>query len=293
MNTPLLLLALSAASSWGLDVRGGVSQTIGNDRYRYVSANATLGFDSGWYAKPSFAVSTSSGVSATRNYGLRVGWDGDLFGFGVETSVTPRVDGYHSASFGADGTVYFAPGGDKKFSDPGEKTVGSARSKGLVEAHAGVGVYATRHSEILPPVGTQSRKNNVTWQTDASVFAGAQIFVLDISAGYTRSYYDRAISERPAAALLAQARGFNPAVFGFPEYKADAQLVWLLAPVVKPYVAFAYTDYKVDQPVSRSYTAGATVKILKIRAKASYELYDPGGGAKKSSYYSFGASIAF
>lgn len=289
----LLVLALGTAPAAALELRGGVTQIVGSDRYRYVSGTLTLGLDSGWYAKPSFAVSSSSGASTTRNFGLRLGYDGDLFGVGAEASITPRVAGYQSLGVGGDASLYFSPGGDTKSSDAGEKTQDSARKKGLVEAHVGAGGFLTRHSELIPAIAGQAARDNVTNQTDASVFAGAQVLVLDLSAGYTRSYYDKNISERPLQALRAQARGFNPAIFGFPEYKFDAQLIWLLAPVVKPYAAFQYTDYKVDQPIARSYTVGATVKILKVRVKGSYEIYDPGGGSRKSGYYSLGASVAF
>lgn len=292
MNAILLIL-LSAASSWALDLRGGASQTFGENNYRYSSANLTLGLESGWYAKPSFAIADSSGVATTRTYGLRLGYDGDFFGAGADAAVTPRAGGYQSTGFGADATVYFSPGGDKRSSGAGEKTQDAARDKGLVEAYLGAGAYNTRHSESLPAFGAQPAREAVTNQLDLSANAGAQVFVVDLSAGYTKSLYDRRINERPRQALRAQAFGFNPAIFGFPEYKFDAQAIWLLSPLVKPFVSFLYTDYKVDQPASRSYAAGATVKILKVRVKGSYELYDPGGGAKKQSYYSLGASVAF
>ncbi len=291
MTLVAILSCVGRAQALGV-LDSGLSQVYGSNKYVATSGFVTIGQEEGFYFEPSFSSYHSADTPATDTYSGRLGYDSGWLNLGLEGAATPKVNNYRSYSVGGDVTFSPSLGGEDS---PSSGSASEDRPrKGLARVDIGAGATFTNHFENLPRLGPlRPARIQRTGQTDLSLSGGAKVLFLDLSGQYVRSFYDRGIPSRPRAALRAQARGANPAVFGFPDMSANAKLTLSILPLISPFLGFAYTQYKVDQPAARSYRAGASISAKLVSVTAYYELYDAGGGSPKQSYYSLGGTLKF
>ncbi|OGS41265.1 MAG: hypothetical protein A2506_03125 [Elusimicrobia bacterium RIFOXYD12_FULL_66_9] len=162
----------------------------------------------------------------------------------------------------------------------------------------------TRHSDDLAASGStaagrrhaaasaRARKLTIA-QTDLSAFAGLRFLITEISAEVTKSVYDKnldAASVREAQALSLS--GFGATVQGFPDTSVNFKLKWKSLPLVKPYLSYTRTKFKLSAEPSDAYEVGGTVGLQMLSVKAAYQRYTQKGYADQN-FFSVGAGLNF
>lgn len=307
MKTLLAILVLFAAvSASAAGVSFGVDQTLGTDNYRGTKAKASLDLSDEIYVAPSFSTYRSDTSSGSFNtFALRGGYETGPFALGAEAGFQPKTNGYKKTFVGADATFSLTPGGSshgRKMAGPsseGEQTFGS----GLAGVDIGAAVMRTNHSDDLAAsTGTVVDRRRASaarstvfnvGQTDLSAFAGLRFLVTEISAEITKSVYDKSLDAtniREAQALSLS--GFGATVQGFPDTSFNAKLKWKTLPLVKPYLSYTHTKFKLGAQPSDAYEAGGTVGLQMLSVKASYQRYTQKGFADQN-FFSVGAGLNF
>jgi hypothetical protein len=307
----VVLCALPARAG----VTAGVDQTFGTAGYRRTKVRASIDLGDAFYLAPSFSTyrtNTSSG--SYRTIGLRAGYETGPLAFGAEVAIQPKTNGYKREEFGGDVTFSLTPGGSKhgrKMAGPssgGEETFGA----GLAAVDVGAGLRFIRHSDEYQAAarvatggtsgsGSGRREQSLVpraavatfGQVDFSIFAGLRFLIAEAAVELTKSRYDKnldALNARESQAL--DLSGVESTVQGFPDTSANARLSWKSLPLVKPYVSYTHTTFKLGSAPSNAYEVGAKAGFNMVTVKAGYEHYAQKGFSDQN-FYTLGASLNF
>lgn len=291
-------------------VTAGADQTLGTAGYRKTKVRASVDIGEAFFLAPSFSTYRSNSSSGSyRTFGLRAGYETGPLAFGAEVAVQPKTNGYKREEIGGDVTFSLTPGGSKhgrKMAGPssgGEETFGA----GLAAVDVGAGLRFLRHSDDLqaapssgggagpgPRRPSAARGATLTFaQTDISVFGGLRFLVAEASVEVVKSAYSKnldALNAREGQAL--DLSGVESTVQGFPDTSANARLTWKSLPLVKPYVSYTHTTFKLGSAPSNAYEVGAKAGLNMITVKAGYEHYAQKGFADRN-FYTLGAGLNF
>ncbi|HAF96055.1 MAG: hypothetical protein A2X34_06865 [Elusimicrobia bacterium GWC2_51_8] len=280
-----IILAAVACTVLGLNAAayfsGGASSVSGPDGYHGTNLNLVIG--SGNLAiEPSLAAYTWDTLDDTfHTYTLRGAWEAEKYTVAGLVGSTPEVNGYSNKFFGGDITVSLTPGegGKSRLTGPGSR--GGARGgQGVTRIDVGAGLKQTMHTQA---VGTT---DNETSQTEGSLFAGAKILMVNLSASYTGYKYGD-----EDAAPLGFVPGLSFAFGAFPKSSVNVKLDLPGFPMVTPFVSYTGTKYKGGRDDSSAYLFGAYLDLSMVTANVGYQMFD--NGSTKDNYLSVGAGIKF
>ncbi len=308
MKKILLSLSLCAAAAApavaGFSV--GAGQTFGTNNYRGTKANASLDLTDSFYVTPTFAVYRTD-LSSGAHYqgGLRLGYEIGPFSFGVTGAFAPKTNGYKQNSVGADATFSLAPGGTKH----GRRMAGpSSQSNetfgyGLAGVDVGVSGNHITHSDdnfaagaagaALRNAGAVRANRFTVGETDLTAFAGAKFLITEISAGVSKSFYDKTLegNQLRESPLLAFGE-FSAIQAGYPESGYNAKIKWKMLPFVRPYVAYTHTNFKLGSAPSNATEIGGNVGLDMLNVKGAYGHYSQRGFAS-TDYFTLSAGFNF
>jgi hypothetical protein len=261
---------------------GGATATTGPDAYRGNRLNLVIG--SGNVAlEPSLATYTSDLLDHTyRTYALRGAWEADLYTIGAEAGETPKVNDYSNKFAGGDITISLTPGegGKSRLAGPGSR--GTTRGgTGMTRLDVGAGLRQTQHEF------TGGAVHDKTDQTEYSLFAGAKILMLNLSASYTGYNY----GARKVVPLINPIPGHNFAYGATPKSSVNTRLDIPGTPIVTPFVAYTGTKYKDSTHDSYAYLFGAYIDLSMIVANVAYQIFDK--GSARVGFITVGAGIKF
>ncbi len=278
-----LLAGLSLnASAWYFD--GGLTGTTGKD-YSGYKLNLRVGADD-FALEPtltSYKYDTAALKNKTyRTYGLRGAWEKEKYTVGAEAGTTPEVNGYKNIYAGGDITFSLMPGtgGHSRLAGPGAHAV-SGGGEGVARIDVGASLKQIQHTQAV--TGSSDLK---TAQTEASLFAGAKVLMLNLSASYTGySYGDE----------KAVPQGFIPgldfAVIAKPRSSVTARVdIPSTIPMITPFAAYTTTKYKGAKD-SSAVTIGGYVDLNMVVANVAYQNFD--NGSSNKSFVSVGAGVKF
>jgi hypothetical protein len=281
-----LIVSLTLVAGLGLNASalyfdGGLTGTTGKD---YSGYRLDLRVGEGDFAlQPSLtSYKYDTGAKKTyRTYGLRGAWEQEAYTVGAEAGTTPEVNGYKNVYAGGDVTLSLTPtsGGKSRLAGPGARSV-SGGGKGVTRVDVGASLRQTQHTNTA---GTTDLK---TSQTAASLFAGAKVLMLNLSASYTGYAYG---SED------ATPQGFVPgldfAVIAKPRSSVTARVdIPSTIPMVTPFAAYTTTKYKGAKD-SSAVTLGGYVDLNMLVANVAYQIFD--NGTTNHSFVSIGAGVKF
>ncbi len=278
-----LIIAVAMLAALGLNAAayfdGGLTATTGPDGYRGSKLNLVIG--SGNIAvEPSLATYTSDALDKTyRTYGVRGAWEADKYTLGAETGLTPTVNDYSNKYVGGDITFSLTPGsgGKSRLAGPGAR--GAVRGgQGVTRLDVGASLRYTVHEN--------SATDDKTGQTQASLFAGAKIMMVNLSASYTGYAY----GSEGVSPLINPVTGHNFIYGAKPQSSVNVRLDLPGYPMVTPFVGYTGTKYK-DADNSSAYLLGAYVDLSMVTANLSYQIFDD--GHNRHGYMSIGAGIKF
>lgn len=298
---------LAAPAAAGVSV--GASETLGSSNYRGTKANASVDVNDNVYVAPSFSGYRSDTSSGTfKNFDLRLGYETGPVSLGVHGGFQPKTNGYSQRSFGADVTFSITPGGSKhghKMAGPssgGEETFGS----GLAGVDLGGGINHISHSDDLTAAssvngagqrraaGAARGRALAIDETDLSAFAGAKFLITELSANITKSVYSKSLDvvNGPRAAQFFAVSGFGAIVQGFPDTSTNLKLTWKTLPLVRPYISYTHTTFKLGDAPSNAVELGGVVGLDMLSVKGAYERYTQ-SGTPDANYFTLGASLNF
>jgi len=261
---------------------GGAAVTTGPDDYRGTRLNLVLG--SGNVAlEPSMAMYTSDLLDHTyRTYGLRGAWEADLYTIGAEAGATPKVSDYANKYAGGDITISLTPGegGKSRLAGPGSRNT-TRGGTGMTRLDVGAGMRQTMHEY------TGGGLHDKTDQTQYSLFAGAKILMINLSASWTGYNY----GTRKIVPVINPVPGHNFVYAAAPKASVNARVDIPGTPVVTPFVAYTGTKYIDSTDDSHAYLFGAYIDLSMIVANVAYQIFDR--DPARVSFITVGAGIKF
>ena len=282
-----IIIAVAMLAGLGLNAAayfdGGISGTTGPHGYSGTKLDLVIG--SGNLAiEPSMVSYKSNAIDTTRTYGLRGAWEAEKYTIAGLVGTTPEVNRYSNNFFGGDITFSLTPGsgGHSRLAGPGSR--GGARSgEGVTRIDIGAGFKQTLHTQTQV-VGSDLK----TSQTEGSLFAGAKVFMLNVSASYTGYKYS---DEK--ATPLGFVPGHNFVLGAFPKSSVNLKLdLPSTLPMLTPFVSYTGTKYKFGTKDSTAYLLGAYIDLSMVTANVSYQILDS-GASKNDNFVSVGAGVKF
>jgi hypothetical protein len=300
----LAAAALCAPASAG--IIAGANQSFGTNNYKGTKANASIDLTDSIYITPTFSMYRNDLSSGTYYQGgLRVGYEWGPLSLGVSGAIVPKTDGYKQNSFGADLTFSLAPGHTKH----GHRMAGPASQNnetygyGLAGVDVGGAVNHVTHSDDYFAAGTSGdalRQQGalrpsrfVVGETDLSAFAAAKFLITEVSAGVSKSVYDRTLEGNSLRESPFMAMGEYSAIeSGFPDSNYNVKVKWTMLPFVTPYASFTHTNFKLGSRPSNAAEVGGNVGLDMINVRAAYGHYSQTGFTSRD-YFTIGAGLNF
>ncbi|HAN04893.1 MAG TPA: hypothetical protein DCW72_04580 [Elusimicrobia bacterium] len=266
---------------------GGVTGTTGPDGYRGTKLDLIIG-EGDLAFNPSMTSYTSDALDKTyRTWGLRGAWESDKYTIGGEAGLTPEVNGYENKYVGGDITISLTPtsGGKARLAGPGARSTARG-GEGVARVDIGAALKHTMHTQTA---GTSDLE---TAQTAATLFAGAKVLMLNLSASYTGySYGDED----------ALPQGFTPGhtfvTSAKPRSSVNARVdIPSTLPMVTPFAGYTVTKYKggsaaAETDESSAILLGGYVDLNMVVANVTYQILNYAGNT--DSFVSIGAGIKF
>lgn len=272
-------------------VTAGVDQTFGTGHYLGTKVNASLDLTDAVTVSPSFSMYRSDfSTSTRRTIGARIDYERGLLNWGLQGDFQPKVDGYRRSSVGGDVAYSLLPG---------EETFGW----GLAGVELGGALTRVMHTDDLPaagprvggrrPSGPPRTRSFSIGQTDLAAFGSARFPVAALSAGVTKSLYDKTLDLGDARVVQAlELSGFDAVVQGFPDLGFYLKLQWKTIPFVRPHVSWVRTSFKLGDPPSNGVELGGVAELGMFKARASWERYTQ-SGSSNLDYFTLGSSVEF
>lgn len=287
-----LALILAGQPARAFFLKTGLKQTTGTGRY--VATDVWAHFGDDWSLKPRYSQYHSDSSSGTyKTLSLRAAYDTKLWGLGLSAGGTPKVNGYSNRFFAIDATVTITPTGGSK----SKRTAGGSdqeeRGKGLARVDLGAGLTHTTHQDEFQADGVRRARALNIGQTDLDASVSASLFRTVATVEVTKSLYDRDLNaQSPRAAQAVSRSGLASVIQGFPDTTAFARFELSMVPVVKPFVSYARTTFKLRQPHSDAYAVGGFAGLKFVELTASYERYVQ-AGRPSQNYFGLGAALKF
>jgi hypothetical protein len=279
----LTLLAGLGVNASALYFDGGLTGTTGPD-YSGYKLNLRVG-EGDFALEPSitsYKYDTAAYDNKTfRTYGLRGAWEKEAYTVGAEAGTTPEVNGYKNVYAGGDVTFSLTPtsGGKSRLAGPGSRSV-SGGGEGITRVDVGASLKQTMHTRTVATV------ENETSQTEASLFAGAKVLMLNLSASYTGYAYGD-----EDATPQGFVPGMNFALAAKPRSSVSARVdIPATIPMVTPFAGYTTTKYKGAKD-SSAITLGGYVDLNMVIANVTYQIFD--NGTDTDSFVSIGAGVKF
>lgn len=290
MKKILIAVAMIAAmglnaSAWYFD--GGLTGTTGPDGYSAYKLNLLIG-EGDLAFEPSLTRYTSDALDKTyTSVGLRGAKETESYTLGAEAGMTPKVDNYTNKYVGADFTLSLTPtsGGKSRLAGPGAR--GMARGgEGVTRVDVGAALKHTIHTD------SSGATDLDTAQTAATLFAGAKVLMLNLSASFTGYNYGDDD---------ASANGFVPGhsfiTVAKPRSSVNARVdLPSTLPMVTPFAGYTVTKYKggsaaAETDESSAILLGGYVDLNMLVANVTYQIFSYADDT--DSFISIGAGLKF
>lgn len=262
---------------------GGVTGTTGPRGYSGTKLHLIIG--SGNLAlEPSLVSYTADDLNGTyRTYALRGAWEAPKYTVAGFAGATPEVNSYSNRFVGGDITFSLTPGegGHSRLAGPGSRG-GTRGGQGITRIDVGAGLKHTMHTQA----GAVTDRE--TTQTEGSLFAGAKILMVNLSASYTGyKYGDEEMTRDPQGFVT----GLNFAQASLPKSSVNVKLDLPGYPMITPFLGYTSTKYKGTVSDSSAYLFGAYIDLSMVMANIGYQIYSQ--GSNSDSFITLGAGIKF
>ncbi|NLH39455.1 MAG: hypothetical protein GX445_05265 [Elusimicrobia bacterium] len=261
---------------------GGINYITGKNDYSGTDVYLLFGKDN-WWIKPTYSSWKADNIDRVNMFGARAGFEKRLYTLGVGASVTPESNDYKSFSIGGDITFSLNPTSDSRTRLAGPNAGFVKRSgEGVTQVDLGASVNLTAHN--------YTKTDNDLKEIDFSVFAGAKIFITNLSANYTFYTYDDSSLAKTKGSASLRPYGMSSYMPAFPESNLNLKLDIPGTPIVTPFISYNHINFKTDDTLN-VYNLGAYIDLNMVGANVNYETYKEGG--ERYNFLSVSGALRF
>lgn len=264
---------------------GGINYTTGKDGYNQKDIYLLIGKNN-WWIKPSYSSWNSDNLSERFDiFGAKLGIEKNSYTLGFGASYTPEKNNYKNLSLSSDITFSLNPTSSnrKRLAGPNSGFV-SRSASGVTQIDLGAGLEIKSHRYTASDTDLK--------EITMSVFAGAKVFVTNLSINYSVSSYDNgdlSKTQSPGTyipfGMTSYFGAFSKSNFNF---KIDIPGSVMVTPFAS-YNRIIFTDDLSDN--LNVYSVGAYIDLSMVGATVRYETYKM--NSKRYNYLSASAGLRF
>ncbi len=261
---------------------GGINYITGKDGYEGKDIYLLIGKNDFWI-KPSYSAYKQDNMKRVDNFSIRTGFEKISYTASFNGSYTTNNDNYKAYRAGGDITFSLKPTSSHKrrIAGPNSSFV-SRNTQGVTQIDFGGGANLISHN--------YSSGNDIT-EINTFLFAGAKIFITQISVNYSFSTYNKSVfSLYPANQKLNDMNSYFPY---FIKNSFNLRLEFPHTPFVTPYASYNKVNTK-NTKTYNIYSFGAYIDLAMVGANIQFETYkDKNYGDKRKNFLSVSAGIRF
>lgn len=301
LPTLLILMGLGGSVVFADPTGVGYTHTTGSHGFDATTIDGNVQMPKGYFIGGFYNDYHADDSSGTiRTYGGRLGRDTDDDSLSLFGSVTPEVGSFKASSIGLDfRTAFIGRGRSQNAGSTGDLSSPDWAAIPLVSL---IGGY-TR--SMATDNGQNADSNDLTGGL------GLNVLKTDLSATYTKDFYDHSFTETPApnpglvGGLLNTtpltptprrfAVGYSPSVFrGYPDSTVDLNAKQSLLPGWWLTGSYAHVKYKAGPDEKADlYTVGTNISLLHfVTLEFTYTRYNP-SNTDNQNFYAFGGGVRF
>jgi len=278
----LFLISLKSYSYFD----GGINYVTGSDGYVGQDIYALIGKDN-WWLRPEYSTWKNDNIDRFNNVSLRLGFEKPSYTLSFNGSVTPQKNDYENFSVGSDITFSLNPTSSNKKRISGPNSGFASRSaSGVTQIDLGAGANLVFHKYTDSDTDLK--------ELNTSLFAGAKVFITQLSVNYTVFTYDEESLAKSQAPGTQKLYGMNSYfVISFLKSNFNFKIEIPGSPMVTPYFSYNRVKSKTDQTLN-VYAFGGYVDLNMIGVTAQFETYKGDlTNDKRYNYLSVSAGIRF
>ncbi|MEF3280683.1 MAG: hypothetical protein K6357_06945 [Elusimicrobiota bacterium] len=263
---------------------GGINYVTGKDGYNGQDLYLTIGGDN-WWVKPGYSSWDRDSIDEKFSvFGAKIGFEKETYTLSFGASTTPEKNYYKNVSVSGDITFSLNPTSSSRKRIAGPNSGPASKSaSGVTQIDIGGQVNLTAHTY------TDSDKD--LKELDISLFAGAKVFMVNLSANYTfSSYDDNDLSKQKAPGTL-RLYGMSSYFGSFTKSNFNFKIDIPGSPFVTPFVSYNRVKFTDDTDDLDVYGIGGYIDLNMVRATVKYETYK--NGDKRSNFISVAAGLSF
>jgi hypothetical protein len=245
---------------------GGINYVVG--RKGYTGRDIYLIFGRNWWIKPEYS-SWENDIVNNRfeKYSLRIGFEKTAYILSFNGSYTPKKNDYNSVSGGLDITFSLNPtsSSKKRIAGPNSGFV-SRSASGVTQIDLGGGVNFVLHKY------TPNNTDNDLKEINTSLFAGAKVFLTQISMNYTFYKYDDDTLAKNEASFTQKIYGMNSYFRYFLKSNFNFRVEVTGSPMVTPYLSYNKIKSEMNKTMD-IYSFGSYIDLNMVGFNISFETY--------------------
>jgi hypothetical protein len=245
---------------------GGINYVVG--RKGYTGRDIYLIFGRNWWIKPEYS-SWENDIVNNRfeKYSLRIGFEKTAYILSFNGSYTPKKNDYNSVSGGLDITFSLNPtsSGKKRIAGPNSGFV-SRSASGVAQIDLGGGVNFVLHKY------TPNNTDNNLKEINTFLFAGAKVFLTQLSLNYTFYNYDNNSAAKNLFPTTQKLYSMNSYFNYFLKSNFNFKIEIPNFPMITPYILYNKLRLKTNETIN-VYGFGGYIDLNMVGFNISFETY--------------------
>ncbi len=261
----------------------GFNYTTGKNGYAQQDIYLLLS-KGGWWIKPSYLSWKDDSNDRFNSFFIKGGFEKQSYIVGFVAGFTPEKSDYKNLSIGGDITFSLNPTSSPKRRIAGPNSTFVARSaEGVSQIDLGSSVMFINH--------TYTALNTDLKELNISVFAGAKIFLTQISANYSFSTYNKQSLANLQKSPVQKLTGISSVFPVFIKSNFNVRVEATSSPLLTPYISYNRVKTKSNESID-IYAAGTYIDLAMVGLTLQFETYKDTHN-KTQRYLSLSAGLRF
>lgn len=264
---------------------GGINYTTGKNGYNQKDIYLMIGKNN-WWVKPSYSSWDNDNLSEGFDvFGLKLGIDKNSYTLGFGVSYSPEKNNYKNLSLSSDITFSLNPtsSNKKRIAGPNSGFVSKSAS-GITQIDLGAAIDIKSHSYTASDTDLK--------EITMSVFAGAKVFVTNLSVNYSVSSYDNDNLSKTKSPQTYIPFGMTSYFAAFSKSNFNFKIDIPGSLMVTPFASYNRIKFTNDLLADLNvYSIGSYIDLNMISATVKYETYKM--NSERYNYVSVSAGLRF
>ncbi|MEW6012046.1 MAG: hypothetical protein AB1602_01455 [Elusimicrobiota bacterium] len=264
---------------------GGINYVTGKDGYQGQDIYMIIGKNN-WWLRPEYSTWKTDTTQRINKFSTRLGFEKETYTLAFEGGFTPENNSYKNVMLGGDITFSLNPTSSSKRRIAGPNSGFVSRgAKGVTQIDLGAGARIVAH--------TYTASDTDLRELDTFLFAGAKVFLTQLSVNYTVYTYDKESLAKTQAPGNNKAYGMNSYFPVFLKSNFNFKVEIPGSPMVTPYISYNKLKSKSDDSLN-VYAFGGYIDLAMIGVTAQFETYKGDmTNDKRYNYLSVSAGLRF